>query len=97
MPASEIDPRLFAPCISSADEQGTSVVEVSGYWSRVWLQLLRNKQAFAALLIIVALLLFAIAGPSFWRLDPAEQNIGLVSQAPSWRASEAIIVVQQNH
>lgn len=95
MSTSEIDPRLFAPCADDADQQELPSTEIRGYWARVWQQLRCNKQAFAALMIIVALLLFAIAGPSLWRLDPAEQNIGLVSQAPDWRESEAIIVANQ--
>ncbi|MGI9286154.1 MAG: ABC transporter permease subunit [Pseudomonadales bacterium] len=93
MAISEIDPRMFSPCATSSEQCELSSRGVRGYWARVWLQLRSNKQAFAALLIIVALLLFAIVGPSLWRLDPVEQNVGLISQAPSWRASEAVIVV----
>lgn len=95
MPVSEIDPRLFTPCTDSDQRHELPAVEARGYWSRVWLQLRDNKQAFAALLIIIALLLFAIAGPGLWRLNPAEQNVGLVSQAPTWRTSEAVIVDPQ--
>lgn len=95
MPVSEIEPHLFTLCADSVEQYEQPATEVRGYWSRVWLQLRRNRQAFAALLLIIALLLFAIAGPGLWRLDPAVQNVGLVSQAPTWRASEAIIVAQQ--
>ncbi len=91
MPVSDIDPQLFTPCATVAEQQSLSSESI-GYWSRVWLQLRRNKQAFTSLLIIIGLLLFALAGPVLWRLNPAEQNIGLISQSPSWRASEAIIL-----
>ncbi len=95
MPASQIDPQLFVACADTGEQQELPGAEVRGYWARVWLQLRRNKQAFTALSIIVALLLFAAAGPSLWTLDPAEQNVGLVSQAPTRHVSEAIIVEQR--
>ncbi len=91
MPASEIDPQLFTPCVSGATQQEQQGTEAIGYWRRVWLQLRRNRQAFVALFIIVALVLFALIGPSLWRLNPAAQNVDLISQAPSWHATEAIV------
>lgn len=93
MPVNEIDPRLFTPCAPLDAQRQLPGAEAIDYWGRVWLQLRRNQQAFVALLIIIALLLFALAGPSLWRLNPAEQNIGLVSQPPSWHANAAIIAM----
>ncbi len=95
MPANKIDPLLFTPCAAIDVQHEPPSTDVIGYWSRVWLQLRRNKQAFVALLIIIALLLFALAGPGIWRLHPAEQNIGLISQSPTWHSSKAIVLTPQ--
>ena len=95
MAASDIDPQLFTACAIVDAPQEASATAAIGYWARVWLQLRRNRQAFIALLIIVALLLFALAGPALWRLNPAEQSIGLISQPPTWHTSAAVISISK--
>lgn len=96
MRTEDIDPRLFEPCPPGAAQQALPVAGAGGYWYRVWLQLRHNRQALVALLLILALLLGALLGPALWRVDPAEQNLALLSQPPGWRRSAAVIVPQQH-
>ncbi len=53
------------------------------YWQDVWRRLQSNRRALASLYIVVGLLLFTLAGPLVWRVDPALQDLEQVSQPPS--------------
>lgn len=50
---------------------------------RAWRRLVANRPALASLLVLLALLAAAIAGPWLWRVDPAAQQLGQASLAPS--------------
>ena len=52
------------------------------YWQDVWRCLRRNTRALLSLYIVIALLLFTLAGPLLWPLDPALQDLEQISQAP---------------
>ncbi len=52
------------------------------YWQDAWRRLKLNRRAFISLYIIIALLLFTIAGPWVWRVDPAAQDLDQVSKPP---------------
>ncbi len=53
------------------------------YWQDVWRRLRSNRRALASLYIVVGLLLFTLAGPLVWSVDPALQDLEQVSQPPS--------------
>ncbi len=61
------------------------------YWQDAWIRLRRNRQAWASLWILFALLLFTVAGPWLWTLDPSEQTLSRVSEPPSWH-KEALVL-----
>ena len=52
------------------------------YWQDAWLRLRRNTRAVASLGAVVALVLFALAGPWLWRVDPAAQDVYQISRGP---------------
>jgi oligopeptide transport system permease protein len=52
------------------------------YWQDAWIRLKANRRALTSLYIVVALLLFTIAGPWLWRVDPAVQDLDQISQPP---------------
>lgn len=52
------------------------------YWQDAWIRLKRNRRALLSLYIVVGLLLFTVAGPLVWRVDPAAQDLDQVSQPP---------------
>jgi oligopeptide transport system permease protein len=52
------------------------------YWQDAWRRLKANRRAFISLCIVVALLLFTIAGPWVWTIDPATQDLDQVSKPP---------------
>jgi oligopeptide transport system permease protein len=61
------------------------------YWQDAWQRLKRNPRALVSLGIVVALALFAIAGPWLWRVDPAAQDLDLVSQPPRLATTARIV------
>jgi oligopeptide transport system permease protein len=61
------------------------------YWQDAWRRLKRNPRAIASLAIVVALCLFAIAGPWVWRVDPALQDLNLISQSPGLPARALVV------
>ncbi len=52
------------------------------YWQDVWSRFQANRQALACLYILVALLLFTLAGPVLWTVDPHSQDPAMASRAP---------------
>mgnify|MGYP000361128120 CR=1 FL=1 len=42
-----------------------------------------RKQALASLFIVIGLVLFTLAGPFVWTVDPSAQEMGRISEAPS--------------
>ncbi len=53
------------------------------YWQDVWRRLKSNRRALTSLYIIIGLMLFTIAGPFIWNVDPAQQDLDQVSQPPN--------------
>jgi oligopeptide transport system permease protein len=47
------------------------------------MRLKRNKQALVSLYTIGALVVFAVAGPWIWTVDPSYQDLGRISETPS--------------
>jgi oligopeptide transport system permease protein len=54
------------------------------YWQDAWRRLRANRQALAALGIVVGLLLFCLGGPLLWPVDPSEPSLSRISQGPSF-------------
>ncbi len=52
------------------------------YWQDAWQRLRRNARAVASLVVVVALVVFAIAGPWLWRTNPAAQDVNQISRGP---------------
>ena len=52
------------------------------YWADAWLRLKANKRALFSLYLIITLLLFTVAGPLIWTVNPAFQDLDQISQAP---------------
>lgn len=53
------------------------------YWQDAWRRLKTNRRAIISLYIVILLALFTLAGPLLWRVDPALQDLGQISQSPS--------------
>jgi oligopeptide transport system permease protein len=68
-----------------------SVRPSRSYWQQVSGRLLRSPRALFALLVIIALVFGAVAGPVLWPVDPAGQSIGATSRGPSF-AHNALLV-----
>jgi oligopeptide transport system permease protein len=52
------------------------------YWQDAWRRLKANRRAFVSLYIVIALLLFTVAGPWLWTVDPTIQDLDQVSKPP---------------
>ena len=74
MSAAEWQPTAADFGKAEADVGAQRIVRPSiSYWQDAWQRLKRNPRAVISLGLVVALGLFAIAGPWVWRVDPAEQ------------------------
>jgi oligopeptide transport system permease protein len=81
MTASVHPPNGFEPV--HVDRQIQKLTRPSmSYWQDAWRRLKANRRAFISLYIVIALLLFTIAGPWVWTVDPATQDLDQVSKPP---------------
>ena len=71
----------FEPVVSARRRSEITRPSLS-YWQDAWLRLQRNGRALASLYLIAAMLVFTIAGPFVWRVDPAAQDVDQINQAP---------------
>ena len=53
------------------------------YWQDVWQRLKHNRRALTSLSLVVTLLLFTLLGPLLWQVNPAQQDLDQISQAPN--------------
>ncbi|NOX50788.1 MAG: hypothetical protein GXP16_09680, partial [Gammaproteobacteria bacterium] len=52
------------------------------YWQDAWIRLKANGRALFSLYLIIGLVLFTFLGPFIWDVDPAQQDVDQISQAP---------------
>lgn len=53
------------------------------YWQDAWQRLKKDRKALVSLYIIIALLAMTLFGPLLWRIDPAFQDLDLISYPPA--------------
>ncbi len=80
----------FLPLGEQRDIHGISRPSLS-YWQDAWLRLKANRRALVSLWLVIGLLLFTIAGPWLWRIDPAAQDVDQISLSPGF-GRDALIV-----
>jgi oligopeptide transport system permease protein len=61
------------------------------YWQDAWQRVKRNRRALWSLGIVIALALFTIVGPWVWRVDPAAQDLDLISRGPGLPATARVV------
>ncbi|MBH98893.1 MAG: hypothetical protein CMM56_10650 [Rhodospirillaceae bacterium] len=71
----------FEPIKLQRETQTISRPSLS-YWRDAWVRLKTNKRALISLFIIVGLLVFTIAGPWIWTIDPSAQDLDQLSTPP---------------
>lgn len=72
----------FQPLGEAVDAERIDRPSLS-YWQDVSRRLRSNTRATISLYMVVALVLFTVAGPWLWRVDPALQDLEQISQAPN--------------
>ena len=72
----------FQPLSQARDAERIDRPSLS-YWQDVWRRLRGNTRAITSLYLILGLLVFTIAGPWIWRVDPALQDLEQISQPPN--------------
>jgi oligopeptide transport system permease protein len=83
-------PGDFAKVAAGRPSQALARPSLS-YWQDAWQRLKRNRRALISLVIVIALGLFTVAGPWVWRVDPAAQDLDLISQAPGLPAKARVV------
>jgi len=85
--------------LSSADflplEAGQEIHGISrpsqSYWQDAWARLKTNKRALVSLYLVIGLILFTVAGPWVWSVDPAQQDLDQISRPPGSERSALIV------
>ena len=80
----------FLPAAARRDVHGISRPSLS-YLEDAWIRLKANRRALVSLYLVIGLLLFTVAGPWVWRVDPAAQDLDQVSQPPGVDRSALIV------
>ena len=80
----------FEPVAVEREVQSISRPSLS-YWQDAWLRLKTNRRALISLFIVVGLLLFTIAGPWVWTIDPAAQDLDQLSVPPGANRQALIV------
>jgi oligopeptide transport system permease protein len=71
----------FQPIQVARETQAISRPSLS-YWQDAWIRLKANRRALISLYIVAGLLIFTLAGPFLWAVDPAAQDVDQISQPP---------------
>jgi oligopeptide transport system permease protein len=83
-------PEDFGPLARGDAARGPTRPSLS-YWKDAWLRLRKNRQAIVSLWIVCGLVLFTVAGPLVWRVDPGQQVLSRVSEPPRWDNRTAVL------
>ena len=82
----------FEPIQTTREVETISRPSLS-YWQDAWIRLKANKRALLSLYLVIALLVFTLAGPLLWRVDPAVPDLDQISVPPG--AGRAVTVVEE--
>ena len=80
----------FEPVRVEREIEGISRPSLS-YWQDAWIRLKANRRALISLYIVIGLLLFTVAGPWVWRVDPAVQDLDQISTPPGADRSAVVV------
>jgi oligopeptide transport system permease protein len=80
----------FAPVTRERQTQAIARPSLS-YWQDAWRRLKKSPRAIASLWLVVMLVLFAVAGPWIWRVDPAAQDVAQISEPPGLPATATVV------
>ena len=88
--ASQPTARDFEPIQAALHAEQITRPSLS-YWQDAWIRLKSNTRAIISLYIVILLAAFTVAGPVLWRVDPALQDLGQISQSPSLPKSAVLV------
>ena len=80
----------FEPVRVEREIEGISRPSLS-YWQDAWIRLKANRRALISLYIVIGLLLFTVAGPWVWTVDPAVQDLDQISTPPGADRSAVVV------
>lgn len=80
----------FQPAVRKGSVQKLTRPSLS-YWEDAWLRLKRNSAAMISLYVIIFMILFSVVGPFLWKVDPTSQNLGRISEEPSFGRTAIVI------
>jgi oligopeptide transport system permease protein len=83
-------PADFEPAVASRGTGAAARPSLS-YWQDAWRRLKGTPRALFSLYVVVALALFAVAGPWLWRVDPAAQDVDRASEAPGLPLTATVV------
>ena len=80
----------FAPAPPASDAERIARPSLS-YWEDAWQRLKQNTRALISLYIVIALAAFTLIGPLLWTIDPSQQDLNQISQAPGLPKSAVLV------
>lgn len=66
------------------------------YWEDAWIRLKKNTAAMISLFTIILMISFSVLGPEIWNVDPTLQNLGRISEPPSFGKKAVVIKEKPN-
>ena len=86
---------LSSPDFQSAVKEKEIAHQLSrpslSYWQDAWRRLKKDRRTLLSLYGVIGILLFTVAGPWVWSVDPAQQDLTMLSKGPAF--SGEILVV----
>lgn len=69
---------------ATVTEPAVAPAPTRGYWGDVWRQFRHHKGAMCGLIVLLAIVLAVVLGPSFWHYDPSKMAMRMRNQGMSW-------------